>query len=275
MKPILINDLLLEDIPSGGVEHVDDTVAKVLDLDRVRSDDMTSFDQNAMYVVSNIARFTREKIEQLIKCNYIIIEHGYQFLNKPRRVCRFKDFIVPRELRINYDLYAKAKAVFVQTTEHLNMFNINDVKANFINLKSSLWSNADLDLLDELRKTDLKPVYSIYKSINGIKNTRGAIQYCNDNNLPYELIGNKNTRREFLECLSRNKSLVFLPTPHNETFSRLVVEARCMGIEVITTKTYGAVLEDWYDMYEGKELVDFLRKNTTANLDKIREYLYS
>jgi len=70
MKPILINDLLLEDIPSGGVEHVDDTVAIVLDLDRVRSDDMTSFDQNAMYVVSNIARFTQEKIEQLIKCNY-------------------------------------------------------------------------------------------------------------------------------------------------------------------------------------------------------------
>lgn len=275
MKPILINDLLLEDIPSGGAEHVDDMVAKVLDLDRVRSDDMTSFNQDAMYIVSNIARFTREKIEQLIKCNYIIIEHGYQFLNKPRRVCRFKDFIVPRELRINYDLYANAKAVFVQTTEHLNMFIKNDVKANFINLKSSLWSNEDLDLLDELREEDLKPIYSIYKSINGIKNTSGAVKYCKDNNLPYELIGNKPTRREFLECLSRNHALVFLPTPHNETFSRLVVEARCMGVEVITTRTYGAVLEDWYDLYQGKELVDFLRKNTIANLDKIREYLYS
>lgn len=270
---MLINDLFVEDIPSGGAEHVNDMAVKALGLDRVRSDDITSFNQNDIYIVCNIARFTREKIEQLTKCNYIIIEHGYQFLNKPRRVCRFKDFIVPQELRINYDLYANAKAVFVQTTEHLNMFLKNDVKANFINLKSSLWSNADLDLLDELRKSDLKPIYSIYKSINGIKNTHGAVKYCEEKKLPYELIGNKNTRREFLECLSRNHALVFLPTPHNETFSRLVVEARCMGIEVITTKTYGAVLEDWYDIYQGKELVDFLRRNTAANLDKIKEYL--
>ena len=271
MKAILINDMFLEDIPSGGAEHVNDMLVKSLKLDRIRSDDITSFDQNVIYVVSNIARFNREKTEQLMKCNYIIIEHGYQFLDKPRRVCRFNNCIVPPNLRINYDLYARANAVFVQTTDHLNMFLKNDVEGNFINLKSSLWSNDDLDLLNELRKTDLSPIYSIYKSRNGIKNTSGAVKYCEDKKLPYELIGNKKTRREFLDCLSRNKSLVFLP--RFETFSRLVVEARCMGIDVITTKTYGAVLEDWYDIYQGKELVDFLRKQTVMNLDKIKECL--
>ena len=64
MKAILINDMFLEDIPSGGAEHVNDMLIKSLKLDRIRSDDITSFEQNVIYVVSNIARFNREKIEQ-------------------------------------------------------------------------------------------------------------------------------------------------------------------------------------------------------------------
>lgn len=274
MSNVLINDLFLEDLPDGGAEHVNDFLAKKCNLDRIRSNDINSFNQNDFYVVSNIARFSPEKIQKLLKCNYIIFEHGYQILNKPRRPCRFDNCIVPPESRINYDLYAGAQAVFVQTTDHLNVFLKNDVKANFINLKCSIWSDEDLNLLNELRKKELNPAYSIYKSRNGIKNTHGAIKYCEKHNLQYELIGNKKTRREFLERLSRNKGLVFLPKVR-ETFSRLAVEAKCMGVDVVTTKTYGAVLEDWYDVYEEENLVNFLKDQTTLNIENVKSYLPS
>lgn len=273
-RRILINDMFLEDNPSGGAEHVDDMLIKSLKLDKIRSEEVDHFDKTAFYVVSNVLRLNQELLKELQSCNYIILEHGYQILNKPRRPWRFKNCIVPKDKRINYGLYRNAKAVFVQTTDHLNVFRVNDVEGNFINLRCSLWSDEDLNLLDELRKEEFKPIHSIYKSRNGIKNTHGAIKYCKEYNLPYELIGNKKTHREFLECLSKNHSLVFFPTAR-ETFSRLAVEARCMGMDVITTKTYGATLEDWYEIYHGKELVDFLRKQTAINLSKIKRYVFS
>jgi len=51
-----------------------------------------------------------------------------------------------------------------------------------------------------------------------------------------------------------------------------VVEAKCMGVDVITTKNYGASLEGYFLM-EGQELIDFLRLQTEDNLKKIKEYL--
>ena len=65
--------------------------------------------------------------------------------------------------------------------------------------------------------------------------------------------------------------MVFYPIAR-ETFCRLVVEAKCMGLNVITTKNYGASLEDWFDM-SGKELIDFLRMITEENLIKISKYI--
>jgi hypothetical protein len=52
----------------------------------------------------------------------------------------------------------------------------------------------------------------------------------------------------------------------------LVVEAKCFGLDVVTTKNYGASLEPWFDMV-GQEMIDFLRMNTEHNLNKINKYL--
>jgi hypothetical protein len=52
----------------------------------------------------------------------------------------------------------------------------------------------------------------------------------------------------------------------------LVVEAKCLGLNVITTKNYGASLEGWFDL-EGLELIEFLREQTEYNLLKISKYI--
>ena len=79
-------------------------------------------------------------------------------------------------------------------------------------------------------------------------------------------------RVEFLESLSKSEGIVFYPLAR-ETFCRLVVEAKCLGLNVITSKNYGASLEDWFDKYSGKDLIDFLRNNTDKNLVTISEFL--
>jgi hypothetical protein len=46
-----------------------------------------------------------------------------------------------------------------------------------------------------------------------------------------------------------------------------------LGLNVITSKNYGASLEDWFDKYSGKDMIDFLRNNTDKNLVTISEFL--
>ena len=64
--------------------------------------------------------------------------------------------------------------------------------------------------------------------------------------------------RDFIKTLGTYQSFVFFPqTP--ETLSRVVVEARMMGVTVITNKLIGATKEDWFSM-KGKELIDYMRR---------------
>jgi hypothetical protein len=175
---------------------------------------------------------------------------------------------------INYDLYEKAKAVFIQSTDHLNVYKANQVNGCFKNLNSSIWDESDLQLLETVLKNNPNKIdkCAIYGTDNWIKNTPGAIKFCEDNNLEYELITNKEKRVDFLSELAKYKRLVFLPIAR-ETFCRLVVDAKSLGLEVITTRNYGAVLETWYDELSGQDLINFLRRQSQFNIKKIENYL--
>jgi hypothetical protein len=129
-------------------------------------------------------------------------------------------------------------------------------------------------MLDEIRGVNQtkSTKYAIYDTNNFIKNTNGNVQYCQENNLEYELVPNMEVRHRFLEHLSRNKGLVFYPIAR-ETFCRLVVEAKCMEMEVITSKNYGASKEGWFEALSGKELIEFLRDQTKNNIEKISKYI--
>jgi hypothetical protein len=53
----------------------------------------------------------------------------------------------------------------------------------------------------------------------------------------------------------------------------LVVEAKCLNLEVITTKNYGASLEGWFDAMSGQDLINFLRSQTEYNMEKISKFI--
>ena len=98
------------------------------------------------------------------------------------------------------------------------------------------------------------------------------MKYCSENKLPVSIIKETKNRIEFLSNLAKCKGLVFYPIAR-ETFCRLVVEAKCMGLEVITSKNYGASLESWFEELSGKDLINYLRNKTNMNLLKISEFL--
>jgi hypothetical protein len=271
-KKILISDFTTKEAPHGGSEWVNEVLIKKFNLDFEYSSQLQSWDPENFYIISNISLMDPTLVREIPKLNYIIIENDYKICES-RHPWRYPNSIVPKNQRINYDIYKNAKAVFVQTTDHLNVYKANHVEGNFINLNCSIWSDEDLEMLNDFLTN--KPIKNgktaVYYTNNWIKNSEGAINYCNDNGLTPELIENNPNRKDFLDKLSSCSQLVFLPIAR-ETFCRLVVEARCMGLEVITTKNYGASLENWFDM-KGADMLKFLKFKTDKNLKIIENYI--
>jgi len=145
MKKILISDFTIKEVPHGGSEWVNQVLIDKFNLDFQYSNQVTSFDYNNLYIISNISLMNPNLVSQIPNLNYIIIENDYKICPS-RHPWRYPDNIIPNEDRINYSLYKNAKAVFVQTTDHMNVYLKNDVVANFINLNSSIWSDNDLEL---------------------------------------------------------------------------------------------------------------------------------
>jgi hypothetical protein len=272
MRKIVISDFTTKEVPHGGSEWVNEVMIEKFGLEFQYSQQVTSFNPDDFYIISNISLMRPDLVRQIPNLNYVIMEHDYKICPS-RHPWRYPDSIIPQNERINYDLYANAKAVFVQTNDHQRVYKTNDVKANFVNLHSSIWAESDLQLLE--RMLNENPIkngkHGIYSTDNWIKNTQGAAKYCEENNLNFELIPNQEKREDFLSKMAQCSHLVFFPIAR-ETFCRLVVEAKCMGLNVITSKNYGASLEGWFDM-GGQELIDFLRMQTEENLIKISKYL--
>ena len=273
MRKILISDFTTKEAPHGGSEWVNQVLIDKFNLEFEYSHEVKEFNPNNLYIISNVSLMNPVLVKQIHTLNYIIIENDYKICNS-RHPWRYPNSIIPINERTNYEMYANAKAVFVQTNDHLSVYKANDVKGNFINLHSSIWADSDLALLENLLKKNENKngKIAIYDTNNFIKNTDGSIKYCLENNFEYQLVPNMANREDFLQSIAECSKLVFIPIAR-ETFCRLVVEAKCLNLEVITTKNYGASLEGWFDAMSGLELINFLRNQTEYNIEKISKFI--
>jgi hypothetical protein len=222
-------------------------------------------------------------VSQIKDYNYIIFECDYKICQS-RHPWRYPNDLIPKEHRQNYDLYKNAKAVFVKSQDHLNVYKKNDVEGNFINMRTNIWSESDLQLLDKLWEENKTKngLSCIYNTNNWIKNSQGSIKYCEDNNLKYGFIQNGTGREGFLSDMSKFSKLIFFPMAR-ETYCRIVVEAKCLGLDVITTyvgpssvnrepNNYGVTMEDYFNL-KGKEMINYLRMGNKINIKKIKKYI--
>ena len=110
--------------------------------------------------------------------------------------------------------------------------------------------------MSSLAKQEKLDMCAIMQSDNWHKNTIGAVRYCKVKNLPHALIP-PSDYHDFLSQLGTYKRLVFFPqTP--ETLSRIAVEARMMGMAVVTNQNVGATKEPWFHL-KGEELIEVMR----------------
>ena len=260
-KIVYINDFFLEDFVGGG-ELNDHELIEMLkesyDIQKVRSNNVTIdfLEQNreSFFIISNFINLKLDCKDHINNLNYVIYEHDHKYV-KSRNPAVYKDFIAGVSQIINYHFYKNAKAVFCQSQFHKQIIEKNLDIDNVVSLGGNLWSLDTLEYIREISKNEKTSTCAILNSKTPHKNTQGAINYCVQNKLEYNLIANPNYK-EFLKSISTNEKFVFLPQSP-ETLSRIMVEARMLGCSVATNSLVGATSEEWFKL-KGEQLIDFL-----------------
>ena len=143
-----------------------------------------------------------------------------------------------------------------QSSFHAEIVRKNLELDNIVSLGGNLWPEEHFSLLEELSKQPKADTCAIMSSPIPHKNTHEAVQYCEALGLDYVLVPPSGAPT-FLRGIGSHSTLVFFPkTP--ETLSRIVVEARMMGMATKTTNNIGAIHEDWFSK-KGLDLIEFMR----------------
>lgn len=275
MKIVFIADVFANDIVGGGelnneefirISGQDNDVVKMyashINLDFLKNNG------NAKYIIANFISLSVPNLNYITEnLDYIIYEHDHKYLAS-RNPAFYKDFLAPKEKIINFQFYKNAIAVLAQSNFHKDIIEKNLGLKNIINLSGNLWSEESLILLEKYAKKSKKDGYSVMDSDILHKNTREAVAYCQYKGIPYDLVSHDDYHI-FLDKLSDNRNLVFFPkTP--ETLSRLVVEARMMGMSLITNKIIGATNEEWFSL-KGVDLIQYMRHKRGTIVNTILE----
>ena len=267
MNFVFVADFFSDQILGGGELNNEELINLLISdghqVKKIKSSVITTNfiekNKNSRFVIANFVGLTKECIAALYNKKYVIYEHDHKYL-KNRNPGVFKDFLAPPEALVNKKFYEKAKTVFCQTQFHLNIIKKNIELDNLVNLGGNLWSEASLDFMAKCATTPKAETYAIMDSPIEHKNTREAVMYCQHKKYDYKLI-KSNEYTEFLKLMGSHKTFVFFPkTP--ETLSRVVVEARMMGMSVIVNKMIGATREEWYQQ-KGVTLVQTMRDKRT------------
>ena len=238
-----VADLMLSDLIGGG-ELNDHELCRLLDKDfsvkRTYCHKLTEqdLDFNTFYIISNFIRLPRNVLNKITdNCRYVIYEHDHKYVRN-RDPSKFENYVAPDNQIVNLKFYQNAQSIFCQSSFHAGILKRNLKIENVYNVSGNLWSDDSLALMRKLSRKDKENSYSILNSTTKHKNTKNTIFYCEKKGFNYNLISSNNYEK-FLDLLSNNQKFIFLPqTP--ETLSRVVVEARMMGMKTFTNKNIGA-----------------------------------
>lgn len=298
MNIILVADFLLEDMVRGA-QLTDEAMLLHLGLEttqRIRSKDLKAIDNNAFYILSSFFQLSdASKFALQQYGNYIIFEHdhGYVPSRNPFMIYNAKGEIiintdgkVSKEYQIHRELYKKAQAVICLTKWHENQLSQN-LEGTFDNIGGASWNLQSLDDIDSIRESANKkyeycffndntmltlPNGQQYNQGENIKNKKGALDYCITNKLKYKLLPRINDNKKFLSIMCSFKGFIFFPIIP-ETCSRILTEAKMLGLEVITNSNSGAYHEPWFKL-NGQELTDHFRNTVIPHsIEIFRKYL--
>ena len=292
-KIIFVSDYFAGDMRRGA-ELANESLLFYLDNPTtIESYKLYSIDSTAFYIITNFVNLPETAKNQLMKFkNYLIYEHDHKYTptRNPFRLYTGQENpcgIVPKQELINVDFYKNAKIVICQTQWHEHQLNKN-LDCLTTNIHGSFYLPEDLELLESIRINVLNKIdkYAFFNDAefitladgrtmnqgNNIKNKRAALQYCLDNKFPYMPIPRINDKTRFWKTLAKFKHFIFFPDIP-ETCSRLLIETKMLGVNVITNQNSGASWEDWFKL-SGKELIDEFKYKIIPNaVKKFESYL--
>lgn len=259
-----VADYFADEIPGGG-EVNNDELIKLLSAEHTllkvksRNLDPAAIENGLVdfYIISNFLELSYQSYTYLVeRANYIIYEHDHKYV-RSRNPAQYEDYQVPASEIVNQKFYENAKAILCQSEFHASIVRKNLGLDTIKSLGGNLWSDESLQLMSNLASQDKLDMCAIMQTDNWHKNTIGAVRYCKAKELGHVLIPPCDYH-DFLSRLSTYKRLVFFPqTP--ETLSRIVVEARMMGMSVITNQNVGATKEPWFHL-KGEELIQIMQQ---------------
>jgi len=278
-KVLLISDEVYSEINNGGAESNNNEIIKILNDSGIKCDFIKTHDFNNtfdsivkydLYIVSNFYFISEEAKNFLYSKKYIITEHDYKFVRE-RNPCFFPNLIVPQDRIIHVDFYKNAKFVLVQSNFQKEVFGKSIKLDNLINFSGNLWSDETLDLILSLSKTPKNGKAAILGEDDyGIKGRDISIEFCKKVHLKYDLLP-KTNHHSFLKNLSKYSTYVFFPRSP-ETLSRVSIEARLMGLSVVTSDYTAAVHESFFD-YESNRMIEYIKDKPKQILKLITDVL--
>ena len=258
---VFIADFFVDQIAGGGELCNDALIQKIRSMGhKVKTSQshlLTAYDllHHNKFIVANFMNLAERHKNMLKGKDYVIYEHDHKYLRN-RNPNAYPDYLAPESEIINKQFYKDAKSVFCQTDFHANIIKKNLKLDNIVSLGGNMWSLEHLSILQENSRKTKADTNAIMASNTPHKNTTGAIQYCEAIGLDYVLL-QPSSPSDFLDQLGSCSTLIFFPkTP--ETLSRIVVEARMMGMSTKTTNNIGAVHEKWFSL-KGLQLIEYMR----------------
>jgi len=276
-RAIFVADFFANEVPGGGelnnqelVEILRERGSHVLEVKsgRLTPEFISECSKEVKFIVANFVMLSEESKKMLENDReYIIYEHDHKYV-RSRNPADYNNFIAPKSEIINFSFYKNAKAVLCQSRFHADIVKSNLNLDNIISLGGNLWSEDSLETMLNMSKVDKNPTCAIMNSSNWHKNTSDAIKLCDAKKWKYDIIPTCGYM-QFLLRLGKSEKFVFLPrTP--ETLSRIVVEARMMGLSVITNNLIGATSEEWFSL-KGEELIEVIRNKRIEIPDMVVE----
>lgn len=218
------------------------------------------FRKDRFFIFGNITHFSKNSLDAIIHCMenfaFIKIEFDYGYCSSrgriPHQILQNEKCNCPNNhLRDLYSLIAsKATHIFYmsEAQKSIHSLDLDLEDSSRQSVLSSCFSKENLLTFKKLKDKKKNDNYAIIDGNGGwhtqAKGIKQSIEYAEANNLKYDLIKTK-THSEMLEKLSSYKGLISMPIIE-DTCPRITLEARYMGLEVLTNENSQHISEDWW-----------------------------